>query len=295
VEVVVPDLSGGKGGALLARQEAAGTRRTALRRDQKNRRKANSDISLEWGGGGFFPLVDPESIDSFTCLGVHVSGADISSDFSDIPEPSECGSSVPSSVKSPGKILGLIPVTGGALSMDVPMGAEVNVQLFGMVSSDGTCPSASRVISDVVALKSILRGEISEEDLAGIESLRLYDLPIELASSSVTISSDSQIRLTPNLEVGNLKPVFCDGTTAVRPRLQLLDLMENGNSVFSSVSASRSALSLSSSGTILEASLILEFDQHLQGFSLADSLELVGASMQGQVTQLGPGSFLFQV
>jgi|GEM_PF-3026782 len=295
MQIVVPDLSAGRGAALAERQEVAATRREALRRGHQARSSSASEGDFAWNGGLFVPMVDPDSVDVFSCLGVHITGADISVDYPELPVPSDCGSSVPSSVKSPGKILGLVPVTGGTLSLDVPMGAEVTVQLFGLVSSDGTCTSVSRTVSDISLVHEILSGAASGVDLSGLQALRVYDLPLELASSSVTMTSDSQLRLTPRLEAGNLRPVFCDGAAALQPRLSLLDVTQNGISVTANPSSARSALSSSGASGSYEVSVLLEFDQHVQDFSLPQSLQIAGGSLLGDGFELAPGGYWLDI
>jgi len=117
--------------------------------------------------------------------------------------------------------------------------------------------------------------------------MRLYGLPFEIASSSLTITEDTPLRLNPSLEPDALRPVFCDGTPALRPTLSFSTL-SLGASEFS-LSDALPDLSRGYQDLDLRVTLLTDFEQHIQSYSGSSSLLIGGATLESEPTEIAPG------
>jgi hypothetical protein len=153
-------------------------------------------------------LTLPSSWSEFDCLGIQVSGDGIVNSSSAIPADRACSDSSVA-LSAHGLLGGLISTrTGGSISLSVPIGADRTVQLFGLMTADGTCPSAALLFASL----EVREGGASHFNGAG--SSALGDWPVVLASSTVDIITDESLHLTPEFLRSAPTPLFCDGTSS---------------------------------------------------------------------------------
>lgn len=286
VDIVVPDLSGASALGRLAKLD-----RLDSRSEHSHRRQNRQTLSADSPSSDsvFLPIYELTQVSDFTCLGLHISGSDIESENSLIPEPAQCGGEELPSMHTPGRLLGLLPVTGGSLAVDLPTGSVVDVQLFGMVTSDGTCPSVSQLMGNLETLVSASHGDAEALEEIGSPEFQWSDQPFELASSRVTLNQDQELLLDPSFSADELKPVFCDGSETLAPQLALSAAFVAGQ--FVELSGLSSNLSLLSADSPIEVWIELSIPQHPIGFDPSSDITLTGASFTSAPERRGPGDY----
>ena len=149
----------------------------------------------------------PSEWSEFDCLGLHVSGDRIDTQFnSALPDPSTC-SDGSAELAAPGLLGGLLATQeGGSISLSVPMGTNRKVQLFGLNTSDGSCPDITELFSGL----EVRTGGATH--FRGNPSSTGADWPVLLAETQIDLFEDTTVRLTPHFFRENPTPVFCDGT-----------------------------------------------------------------------------------
>lgn len=125
----------------------------------------------------------PTSVRDFSCFGINVLGDGISKN-PNLKPCSESGS------LSGGLMAGMTPVTNSSISIDVPMGPNRLIQLFGIQSRSG-CPSVG-TLGDVTALR------------AGN-----YGWPYELGRTTVDITNDTNVVIQSKWDSSKIIPAFC--------------------------------------------------------------------------------------
>ena len=100
--------------------------------------------------------------------------------------------------------------TGGSVALDVPAGTQRTFQILGVVTSTGVCPSTFAELESAMG-SSILTQIIS--GVTGTDALQA-EAPVVLASSTVDVTADASVTLTPSYTALSAKPVFCDGIGA---------------------------------------------------------------------------------
>ncbi len=292
VEVVVPDLSGTNNISLWSNfsdwlYSPTGAKGSLDRQGLRSPALGTQPGLESWDGGIFVPLANPTQISDFDCLGIHVTGQELAADAAMISSPGVCSTTPPVSLLNPGKILGLLPITGGNVSLELPVWASVQLQLFGLNTSDGACPEQSEFLKDLSRFATHLETQDTSTGAPDISGMRLYGLPFEVASSRLTITEDTTLRLSPALEPGALRPVFCDGTTALRARFSFSSL-SLGSSEFS-LSDTLPDLSRGFEGMDLRVTLLTDFQQHIQRYSESSPLTIQGGTLVSEPTEIAPG------
>jgi hypothetical protein len=140
------------------------------------------------GGGSNFPM--PSSLADFKCIGVMVTGDGI------LPDPafnSECKANPNVMTRGLGKLVGLVPASGGSVDIQIPGGPARMIQLIG-VQSGGECPDV------VAALNS-----------AGTEAGQHMDLgePFEIGRvEQIDIFADQTIEIKAIFDPLKAEPMF---------------------------------------------------------------------------------------
>lgn len=131
----------------------------------------------------------PENVDEFSCLGINVMARDIAP-ASDVDQ---CSMS-----QDPSPYIGkyaeaLIPITGGSIEIELAQGSGRFIQLFGVQTSTGECPS--------------LADAFDHHDELGIQ----FGTPFELARTTVDVFSDSTVSLKAEWDASSPRVSFCVG------------------------------------------------------------------------------------
>jgi|GEM_PF-1596631 len=292
VQLVVPDLSDGKKESTLSRLQSWFVKPDATlplkkRVISRNPHSQATTAELAWSGGLFVPIRTPAQISDFDCLGIHASGSDLPAQFDIIPNPDSCSSASLSSLRRPGRVLGLVPITGGSVSLDAPLGSVLTLQLFGLNTSDGSCPSAEQMASDLATFSSALENNAASFGSVLESDIRLFGVPFELANSALTISEDTTITLRPELAATALKPVFCDGSAALLPSLRFSTLTL-GSSSFD-LTQDLPDLSRGYVNASLRLTLLADYQSHIQTYAGSSALSLQGATLESGPTETAPG------
>jgi hypothetical protein len=143
-----------------------------------------------------------------------------------------------------------ISLSGGSVELDVPIGADRTIQVLGVISSTGECPSSLR------ELVSAMNPSLAEQVISSVTGAELLEaeVPVILASTTLTITAEESVTLRPSFAPSAAQPLFCDGKGAP-------DVLE----------ASVSSVGVSpTDANALETVVHVGFNKAVDGFSAAD-------------------------
>jgi large repetitive protein len=139
--------------------------------------------------------VPPASLSDFTCYGVTISAPDIAPDL-------RLGCSVPSD--NPGIMVGFIAANAANATVDVvvPTGVGRVIQIFGTVSTDGTCPDVQPLLNSTDPNR-----------------FNNFSSPYLLASTTTDVTQDMSVTLTTNYNAATAQQIFssCGNNTRNSP------------------------------------------------------------------------------
>jgi hypothetical protein len=87
----------------------------------------------------------PESLDDFDCFALNILGSGIPTD-SRLPKQFQGSCGYPGELPL-GTYLGMVPMDGGEIEVNIPSGAKRTIQVQAFRSKDGTCPSLDQLLA----------------------------------------------------------------------------------------------------------------------------------------------------
>jgi hypothetical protein len=132
----------------------------------------------------------PAEFSGFQCIGLNVSASDIKVTPSAL-ETASFGSCVLEGMPKMGVVAGLVPITGGAIEVQVPSGPRRIIQVFALQTTLGRCPSMLEIADKSVSLDNI-------------------ESPYEVGRTTADLQGDTNVTVQVTYAQATAKKVFCD-------------------------------------------------------------------------------------